>query len=233
MQYQSRVIDSLFQSPEPLELSRDIVSKRLIQGIAIDVILKTPDDFDQKDVIKLNPMSTFECREFSNIFAKHSQEYYGNVNEILSGNGKKFFTDALEEFLLRKNKDNTCRLIEYNGSAMHISEIKANIFNYDTEYENINYVFSEIIDFFAWNYCFFLGWKDTAIMFIAECNLISHQINLLTRLKSERDLINQAIKTAQEAEEQAKEILQQMQEKSKDTQISKKRLKPKATGNNV
>ena len=229
MQYQSQVIDSLFQSAEPYELSREIIAKRLIQGDDIEVILKTPDDINQKDIIKLNPMSTFECYEFSKVFAKHSQEYYGNVNEILTGNGGIFFIDALKEFLLQKNR----KLIEYNGVAMDNYEIKANIFGDDTEYENINYIFAEIRDFFAWNYCFFLGWRDTVSVFMAECNLIWHQINLLTRLKSERDSINQAIKTAQEAEGQAKEILQQMQEKSKDIQTSKKRSKQKATGSNV
>ena len=229
MQYQSQVIDSLFQSPEPYELSREIISKRLIQGVDIEVILKTPDDINQKDIIKLNPMSTFECLEFSKVFMKHSQEYYGNVNEILTGNGGIFFIDALKEFLLQKNR----KLIEYNGVAMHISEIKANIFNDDTEYENINYIFAEIKDFFSWNYCFFLGWRDTVSVFLAECNLIWRQINLLIKYKNERDFINQTAKTMQEAEEQAQEILKNSQEKSKDIQTSKKRLKQKATGNNV
>jgi hypothetical protein len=233
MQYQSQVIDSLFQSPEPIELSREIISKRLIQGIDIEVILKTPDDINQKDIIKLKPMSTFECLKFSEIFAKFSQEYYGNVNEILTGNGKLFFIKALEEFLLQQNKNNSCKLIEYNGVEMDISEIKANIFSDDTEYENINYIFAEIIDFFSWNYCFFLGWRDTALVFLAECNLIWRQINLLIKHKSERDLFNQAIKATQEAEEQAQEILKKSQKKLKDTQTSKKLLKQKATGSNV
>ena len=229
MQYQSQVIDSLFQSPEPYELSREIIAKRLIQGVDIEVILKTPDDINQKDIIKLNPMSTFECLEFSKVFMKHSQEYYGNVNEILTGNGGIFFIDALKEFLLQKNR----KLIEYNGVAMDIGEIKANIFDENTEYENIDYIFAEIKDFFSWNYCFFLGWGDTVSVFLAECNLIWRQINLLIRHKNERDFINQTAKTMQEAEEQAQEILKNSQEKSKDIQTSKKRLKQKATGSNV
>lgn len=229
MQYQSQVIDSLFQSPEPYELSREIISKRLIQGVDIEVILKTPDDINQKDIIKLNPMSTFECLEFSEVFMKHSQEHYGNVNEILTGNAGLLFIYALEEFLLKKNR----KLIEYNGVAMDISEIKANIFDENTEYENIDYIFAEIKDFFSWNYCFFLGWRDTVSVFLAECNLIWRQINLLIRHKNERDFINQTAKTIQEAEEQAQEILKNSQEKSKDIQTSKKRLKQKATGSNV
>jgi hypothetical protein len=233
MQYQTHIIDSLFKSSEPLELSKDIISKRLVQGIEIEVTLKTPDDIDQKDIIKLKPMGMFECREFGKIFVKHSAEYYANVNEILSGNGKLPFIEALEEYLLRQNKTNTCGVIEYNGSAMHISEIKANIFDSESEYENRDYIFSEIVDFFCWSYCFFLGWKDTAIVYIAECNLIQHQYNMIARLRSEQDSINQSIEMAQQVQVQAKESFQQMQEKLKDTQQSKKTSKKKLTGSNA
>jgi len=233
MLYQNETIETLFLSNAPIETAKDIISKYLINGVEIEVILKTPDVVGQKDIIKLKPISILKFRELGKIFAKHSAHSYQNINEILVGNAKQQLIDALEEFLLRQSQTNDCQFIEYNGVSMHISDIAANIFGENSEYENQNFIFAEILDFFAWNYCFFLGWKDTAIVYVADCNEILRQLNSYKQLTAERDLINKAIKAAEEMEEQVQKNLNQAEPKLNTEKKSKKPLKPKHTGSNV
>jgi len=234
MLYQNETIETLLLSNTPIETAKDIISKYLINGVEIEVILKTPDVVGQKDIIKLKPISAFEVSfELSAILAKYAVNSWGNINEILFGGGKFFLAHALRDFLTKQTKDHTCEFIEYNGVPMHINEIAANIFNKNSEYENQNFIFQEIVDFFAWNYCFFLDSNATVTAYIADCNEILRQLNSYKQLTAERDLINKAIKTAVEVEEQVQKNLNQVEPKLNTEKKSKKPLKPKHTGSNV
>ena len=132
-----------------------------------------------------------------NIVIKHCNNDASNLNELLQGNAKFYFINALEEFLMQSRGEGfepalCSTLIEYNGEQMKISQIKQNIFTDESEYENVNTIFNLIIDFYSWSYCFFLHSHDTVLILYHELCATMQQQNIMMSVISDRKTLLKA-----------------------------------------
>ena len=126
------------------------------------------------------------------IVIQHCNNNASNLNELLQGNAKAYFIDALEEFLMQPNKENASPFVEYNGLGMDINEIKQNIFTDESEYENVNTIFNLMIDFYSWSYCFCLHSHDTALILCHELYLTMQEQNMMMSVISDRKTLLKA-----------------------------------------
>lgn len=188
---------TLFEKLQNIDLShenlivlcKEHIEKYIKNGLEIQVKLKNSEEVD---ILKCKPLTINQCRKFMNIVIKHCNNNASNLNELLQGNAKAYFIDALEEFLIQSRKSDNgddslySNLIEYNGEQMKIRQIKQNIFTDESEYENVNTIFNLIIDFYSWSYCFFLHSHDTVLILYHELCATMQQQNIMMSVISER-----------------------------------------------
>ena len=194
MQYTEQ---TLFEKLQNIDLShenlialcKEHIEKYTKNGLEIEVKLKNSEEVD---ILKCKPLTINQCRKFMNIVIKHCNNNASNLNELLQGNAKAYFIDALEEFLMQPNKENASPFIEYNGLGMDINEIKQNIFTDESEYENVNTIFNLMIDFYSWSYCFFLHSHDTALILCHELYLTMQEQNMMMSVISDRKTLLKA-----------------------------------------
>ena len=170
-------------------LCKEHIEKYTKNGLEIEVKLKNSEEVD---ILKCKPLTINQCRKFMNIVIKHCNNNASNLNELLQGNAKAYFINALEEFLIQPNKENASPFIEYNGLGMDINEIKQNIFTDESEYENVNTIFNLIIDFYSWSYCFFLHSHDTVLILYHELCATMQQQNIMMSVISDRKTLLKA-----------------------------------------
>ena len=170
-------------------LCKEHIEKYTKNGLEIEVKLKNSEEVD---ILKCKPLTINQCRKFMNIVIKHCNNNASNLNELLQGNAKAYFINALEEFLIQPNKENASPFIEYNGLGMDINEIKQNIFTDESEYENVNTIFNLMIDFYSWSYCFFLHSHDTALILCHELYLTMQEQNMMMSVISDRKTLLKA-----------------------------------------
>ena len=170
-------------------LCKEHIEKYTKNGLEIEVKLKNSEEVD---ILKCKPLTINQCRKFMNIVIKHCNNNASNLNELLQGNAKAYFIDALEEFLIQPNKENASPFVEYNGLGMDINEIKQNIFTDESEYENVNTIFNLIIDFYSWSYCFFLHSHDTVLILYHELCATMQQQNIMMSVISDRKTLLKA-----------------------------------------
>ena len=194
MQYTEQ---TLFEKLQNIDLShenlialcKEHIEKYTKNGLEIEVKLKNSEEVD---ILKCKPLTINQCRKFMNIVIKHCNNNASNLNELLQGNAKAYFIDALEEFLMQPNKENASPFVEYNGLGMDINEIKQNIFTDESEYENVNTIFNLMIDFYSWSYCFFLHSHDTALILCHELYLTMQEQNMMMSVISDRKTLLKA-----------------------------------------
>jgi hypothetical protein len=170
-------------------LCKEHIEKYTKNGLEVEVKLKNSEEVD---ILKCKPLTINQCRKFMNIVIKHCNNNASNLNELLQGNAKAYFIDALEEFLMQPNKENASPFVEYNGLGMDINEIKQNIFTDESEYENVNTIFNLMIDFYSWSYCFFLHSHDTALILCHELYLTMQEQNMMMSVISDRKTLLKA-----------------------------------------
>ena len=173
----------------PIALCKELIEKYIKNGLEVEVKLKNSEEVD---ILKCKPLTINQCRKFMNIVIKHCNNNASNLNELLQGNAKAYFIDALEEFLMQPNKENASPFVEYNGLGMDINEIKQNIFTDESEYENVNTIFNLIIDFYSWSYCFFLHSHDTVLILYHELCATMQQQNIMMSVISDRKTLLKA-----------------------------------------
>ena len=173
----------------PIALCKELIEKYIKNGLEVEVKLKNSEEVD---ILKCKPLTINQCRKFMNIVIKHCNNNASNLNELLQGNAKAYFIDALEEFLMQPNKENASPFVEYNGLGMDINEIKQNIFTDESEYENVNAIFNLIIDFYSWSYCFFLHSHDTVLILYHELCATMQQQNIMMSVISDRKTLLKA-----------------------------------------
>ena len=167
----------------PIALCKELIEKYTKNGLEVEVKLKNSEEVD---ILKCTPLTINQCRKFADIVVKHCNNNASNLNELLQGNAKFYFINALEEFLIQPNKENASPFVEYNGLGMDINEIKQNIFTDESEYENVNTIFNLMIDFYSWSYCFFLHSHDTALILCHELYLTMQEQNMMMSVISDR-----------------------------------------------
>ena len=170
-------------------LCKEHIEKYTKNGLEIEVKLKNSEEVD---ILKCKPLTIRQCRRFMKIVIQHCNNNASNLNELLQGNAKAYFIDALEEFLMQPNKENASPFVEYNGLGMDINEIKQNIFTDESEYENVNTIFNLMIDFYSWSYCFFLHSHDTALILCHELYLTMQEQNMMMSVISDRKTLLKA-----------------------------------------
>jgi len=176
-------------------LCKEHIEKYTKNGLEVTVKLKNS---EEADILKCKPLTISQCRNFMNIVIKHCNNDASNLNELLQGNAKAYFINALEEFLMQSRKAENgehalcSNLIEYNGEQMKISQIKQNIFTDESEYENVNTIFNLMIDFYSWSYCFFLHSHDTALILCHELYLTMQEQNMMMSVISDRKTLLKA-----------------------------------------
>ena len=173
----------------PIALCKELIEKYTKNGLEVEVKLKNSEEVD---ILKCKPLTINQCRKFADIVVKHCNNNASNLNELLQGNAKFYFINALEEFLIQSRKSDNgedalySNLIEYNGEQMKIRQIKQNIFTDESEYENVNTIFNLMIDFYSWSYCFFLHSHDTALILCHELYLTMQEQNMMMSVISDR-----------------------------------------------
>ena len=176
-------------------LCKEHIEKYTKNGLEVTVKLKNS---EEADILKCKPLTISQCRNFMNIVIKHCNNDASNLNELLQGNAKFYFINALEEFLMQSRKSDNgddslySNLIEYNGEQMKIRQIKQNIFTDESEYENVNTIFNLMIDFYSWSYCFFLHSHDTALILCHELYLTMQEQNMMMSVISDRKTLLKA-----------------------------------------
>jgi hypothetical protein len=192
-----------------IALCREYIEKYTKNGLEIEVKLKNSEEVD---ILKCKPLTINQCRKFADVVVKHCNNNASNLNELLQGNAKFHFINALEEFLIQNRcegfENNLCsNLVEYNGEQMKIRQIKQNIFTDESEYENVNTVFNLMVDFYSWSYCFFLHSHDTALILYHELYLTMQQQNMMMSVISDRKTLLKAQEIINMSKEDIRNIL--------------------------